>query len=227
MISKEVTMGLITKIAKKVYRSSKTFKKKMQQLNRRLGRFKEQNVSANDANMYMKMIKQFNERNGIEGEELDTNRWYTKEQQKEIRNIINAANANPETSLNYWKETFKKVKELGLNEEKNVNLNFFKKVDEKFGFDNMQEFINFTDNMKRFAQSANIKDILTSEQYQDLVELAEETGYSEEFEVDDLIISEWKKTGKTFESLYNHVFDILMNYQKYGVAAPDVEEEDE
>ena len=220
-------MGLITKIAKKVYRSSKTFKKKMQQLNRRLGRFKEQNVSANDANMYMKMIKQFNERNGIEGEELDTNRWYTKEQQKEIRNIINAANANPETSLNYWKETFKKVKKLGLNEEKNVNLNFFKKVDEKFGFDNMQEFINFTDNMKRFAQSANIKDILTSEQYQDLVELAEETGYSEEFEIDDIIISEWKKTGKTFESLYNPVFDILMNYQKYGVAAPDVEEEDE
>lgn len=220
-------MGLITKIAKKVYRSSKTFKKKMQQLNRRLGRFKEQNVSANDANMYMKMIKQFNERNGIEGEELDTNRWYTKDQQKEIRNIINAANANPETSLNYWKETFKKVKELGLNEEKNVNLNFFKKVDEKFGFDNMQEFINFTDNMKRFAQSANIKDILTSEQYQDLVELADETGYSEEFEIDDLIISEWKKTGKTFESLYNHVFDILMNYQKYGVAASDVEEEDE
>ena len=52
-------------------------------------------------------------------------------------------------------------------------------------------------------------------------------GYSEEFEIDDLIISEWKKTGKTFESLYNHVFDILMNYQKYGVAAPDVEEEDE
>lgn len=227
MISKEVTMGLITKIAKKVYRSSKTFKKKMQQLNRRLGRFKEQNVSANDANMYMKMIKQFNERNGIEGEELDTNRWYTKDQQKEIRNIINAANANPETSLNYWKETFKKVKELGLNEDKNVNLNFFKKVDEKFGFDNMQEFINFTDNMKRFAQSANIKDILTSEQYQDLVEIADETGYSEEFEIDDLIISEWKKTGKTFESLYNHVFDILMNYQKYGVAAPDVEEEDE
>ena len=122
-------MGLITKIVKKVYRSSKTFKKKMQQLNTRLGRFKKQNVSANDANMYMKMIKQFNERNGIEGEELDTNRWYTKDQQKEIRNIINAAHANPETSLNYWKETFKKVKELGLNEEKNVNLNFFKKVD--------------------------------------------------------------------------------------------------
>lgn len=219
-------MALIKKVEKKKYRSSKTFKKQMREINRRFERFDEANLTANDVNMYKKMIKAFNIRNGFSmDEEFDTNRWYTKEQQKEIRALMNAIKANPETSLNYWRETYKKIKELGIAEEKEVNLNFFKKVDAKFNFESEQDFINFSDTMKRYSSSDIIGKILDSDQYRDLVEMADDTGYSEENDIDELIIDEYQRTGKTFVNLYNHVFDILNNFEKFGSVVYDEDEE--
>ncbi len=219
-------MVFIKKVEKKKYRSSKTFKKQMREINRRFERFDEANLTANDVNMYKKMIKAFNIRNGISmDEEFNTNRWYTKEQQKEIRALMNAIKANPETSLNYWRETYKKIKELGIAEEKEVNLNFFKKVDAKFNFESEQDFINFSDTMKRYTSSDIIGKILDSDQYRDLVEMADDTGYSDENDIDELIIDEYQRTGKTFVNLYNYVFDILNNFEKFGSVVYDEDEE--
>lgn len=210
----------------KKFRSSKTFVKQMAAINRRFQRFDEANLSANDVNMFKKMIKAFNIRAGFgESEEFDTKKWYTKEQQKEIRALMAAIRADPETTLNYWRETYKKIKELGLNEEKDVNLNFFKKVNEKFNFESEQDFINFSDTMKRYSSSDIIGKILDSDQYRDLVEMADDTGYSEENDIDELIIKEYERTGKTFVNLYNHVFDILTMYERYGTTNVDEDEE--
>lgn len=205
-------------------KSSKTFKKQMEAINRRLARFEEANLTANNVTMYKNLIKAFNKKHGYgSSEQFNPNKWYTRDEQKEIRALMRAIREDPETKLGYWKDTYKKIKELGVNEDKNVNLNFFVKADEKFDFQDEQEFIDFVDELNRFRSSDIVGKILDSDQYRDLVELAEETGYSEEFDIDELILSEHKKTGKSYVSLYNHVFDILMNYQKYGTVEVDEE----
>ena len=217
-------MGLIKKVSKKKYRSSKTFKKQMEAVNKRLGKFKLNNVTANNVRLFNNLIKSFNKKYKLgEDNVFNTKLWYTKEQQKEIRDIIKAVYADPETSLRYWSDTYKKVKEGDFNKDTEVNLNFFSKINEKFEFEDVQDFIEWSDTMNRFRSSDIIGKILDSEQYYDLVNLADETGYSDEFDIDELIINEFNKTGKRFVSLYNHVFDILMNYEKYGTT--NVEEE--
>ena len=206
-------------------KSSKTFKKQMEAINRRLERFEEANLTANNVTMFKNLIKSFNIKHGYSTDSyFNPNKWYTKDEQKEIRALMRAIREDPETKLGYWKDTYKKIKELGINEENNVSLNFFVKMDEKYNFKNEQEFIDAVDELNRFRSSDIVGKILDSDQYRDLVELAEDTGYSEEFDIDELILSEYKKTGKTYVSLYNHVFDILMQYQKYGTVDMDEEE---
>lgn len=206
-------------------RSSKTFKKQMKTINRRLERFEEANLTANNVTMYRNLIKAFNKKHGYgSSDKFNPNKWYTRDEQKEIRALMRAIREDPETKLGYWKDTYKKIKELGINEENSVSLNFFVKMDEKFDFESEQDFIDAVDQLNRFRSSDIVGKILDSDQYRDLVELAEETGYSEEFDIDKLILDTHSKTGKTYVSLYNHVFDILMNYQKYGTTEMDEEE---
>ena len=216
----------IKKVKKKKYRSSKTFRQLMRRANKRLTMFGRNNVTSNSVRLYQNLIKSFNKKYGISGDNtFNINKWYTKEEQKEIRALIKSIYMDPETSLREWKKTYRKIKDNKIDEyhitededkQQLINLNFFQKIDEKFGIEDLQDYIEWSDTMNRFKSSDIIGKILDSDQYEDLVSLADDTGYSEEFNIDELIIDEYKKTGKTFVSLYNHVFDILMNYEKYG-----------
>ena len=186
----------------------------MQRANKRIEAWAKKNLTSNDINMYKKFIKNFNERLGIEGDEFNTNKWYTKEQQKEIRDIIKAMYANPDTNVKNWTDVYERIKDFKYDEDKDVNVDLFQRLDDMFNFQNEQDFINTVDNLNRWRSSALIREILSSEQYMDLSTYGSDAGLSQG-EVDDMIIECYQKTGLLFESLYNIVFDAIQNYDKY------------
>lgn len=215
-------MQLIQKVEKKKYRSSKTFKKQMERANKRIQAWSKKNLTSNDINMYKKFIKNFNERLGLEGDEFITNKWYTKDQQKEIRDIIKAMYANPDTNVKNWTDVYERIKDFKYDEDKDVNVDLFQRLDDMFNFQNEQDFINTVDNLNRWRSSALIREILSSEQYTDLSSYGSDAGLSQS-EVDDMIIECYQKTGLLYESLYNIVFDAIQNYEKYDYFKPDVD----
>ena len=212
-------------IEKKKYRSSKTFKKQMQRANKRIQAWAKKNLTSNDINMYKKFIKNFNERTGIEGDLFNINKWYTKEQQKEIRDIIKAMYANPDTLVKNWHDAWERIKDFNT-EDKEVNVDLFQKLDDMFDFQEEQDFINTVDHLNRWRSSALIREILLSEQYEDLSTYGSDAGLSQD-EIDNMIIECYQKTGMMFESLYNIVFDAIQNYEKYQYFKPDIDNWDD
>lgn len=223
-------MKLIQNIQKKKYKSSKTFKKKIEAANKRLGQFGKKNLTSNDVKLFQNMIKGFNLRYGIKTdkpEEISTTAWYTKEQQKELRSIINAIYDNPRTSYQYWRTKQKEMLTSGLDPselgESNLNLDMVEKLHDKYGFTEEQEFIDFFDEMDRFRNTSVLSQILDSDEEVDLV------SYGKEMDLDitdihELILNEYQRTGRTHTDLYNTVFDALSNYEKYGTMRGDEEE---
>lgn len=220
-------MKLIQKIQKKKYRSSKTFKKRIEAANKRLGQFGNMNLTSNDVKLFQNMIKGFNLRYGIKTdnpEEISKTAWYTKEQQQELRSIINAIYDNPRTSYQYWRTKQKEMLTSGLDPselgESNLNLDMVEKLHDKYGFTEEQEFIDFFDEMERFRNTSVLSQILDSDEEVDLV------SYGKEMDLDitdihELILNEYQRTGRTHTDLYNTVFDALSNYDKYGTYRGD------
>lgn len=217
-------INLQGKVQKKKYRPSKTFRKQMERANKRIEAWSKKGLTSNDINMYKKFIKNFNERYGIAGEGFNANKWYTKEQQQEIRNIIKAMYKNPDTNVKNWLDTYERIKDFNTD-DKTVNVDLFQKLDDMFDFQNEQDFINVVDHLNRWRSSALIREILTSEQYEDLSQFGSDVGLSQN-EIDDMIIEAYQKTGMMFESLYNIVFDSIQNYEKYDYFAPTVDDWD-
>ena len=223
-------MKLIQKIQKKKYRSSKTFMKRIEAANKRLGHFGKKNLTSNDVKLFQNMIKGFNLRYGIKTdkpEEISKTAWYTKEQQRELRSIINAIYNNPKTSYQYWRSKQNEMLTSGLDPselgESNLNLDMVEKLHDKYGFTEEQEFIDFFDEMERFRNTSVVSKILDSDEERDLVEM----GSSLDLDITDvyeIILDEYQRTGKTHTDLYNLVFTILINYERYGTLRGDEEE---
>ena len=222
-------MKLIKKIQKKKYKISKTFKKRIEAANKRLGQFGKRNLTSNDVKLFQNMIKGFNLRYGIKTdkpEEISKTAWYTKEQQKELRSIINAIYDNPRTSYQYWRAKQNEMLTSGLDPaelgESNLNLDMVEKLHDKYVFTEEQEFINFFDEMERFRNTSVVAKILDSDEERDLVEM----GAALDLDITnvyEIILDEYQRTGKTHTDLYNLVFNILNNYEKYGTMRGDEE----
>lgn len=195
-------------IPRKKYRSSKTFKKQMEAANKRLAAFGKAGFTSNEAMLYQNMIRAFNIKVGLqETDQFDPNKWYTKEQQKEIRDIVKSIYKNKLTSVPYWKKFFKDIKNASPG-SRLADLN------DMFDFQNVQELMTWKDNSERYKSSI-LSEILTSEQYQDLVEYADQVQYKD---IEKKIKEIYKKTGYTKTNLYNTVFKLIEEYDKQQAA---------
>ena len=237
-------------IAPKKYRPSKTFRKMLESTNKRLAAFGKKQLSSNDQQLYLQMIRAFNIRNKLgTSDRLDPNKWYTRAQMKELREFVKSVYANPRTSVRYYSELRKKMQEKKIKpadlarvrEESNLNLDMFQKIMNLFQFQNTQEVINFFDNMNRRKESGFLSYALTSEEYQDLVTQADAAAFdyrdiSDDPKVQDMTREEafekfihdtYKSIkGKRNSDLYSVIFKALDNYEKYGTIKPDEEDED-
>lgn len=215
---------LIQKVEKKKYKSSKTFVKQMKQLTKRLAAFEKRKMPVpNDVRKYQALIKQFNEENNIKGDVLNPNIWYTKEQQKEIRDIIKSVYEENKTSTRYWGRIFKEMKEGDLPENAPI-----KKLENNYDIETVDQLIRTIDALDRSKSSALMSLLLSSD------ELAELAAYADEAEFEDssgvhhlnmdidslesLLYEEYKDSkGKTGESLYKLVYQIIEDYEKFGI----------
>lgn len=227
-VSKDVSKSLknfkkLYKVAKKKYRSAKTFKQKMERANRRIQAWDKKQLTSNDITMFKSMIKQFNIRAGLgDSETFNPNKWYTKEQQNEIRSIIGALYENKDTSVRAWNDLYQKMKSEKVFDNGPVNINLYQKLDDMFDFEDEQQFITTIDNLNRWRYSEIIRQILSSEQYVELSTYGGSVGLSQS-DIDAKIVKIFKETGKTFESLYNVVYEAISNYERFDVFKADYE----
>lgn len=241
-------MALIQKVEKKKYRPSKTFKKMLESTNNRLAAFGKKGLSSNDQQLYLQMIRAFNIRNGFgTSDRLDPNKWYTKEQMKELREFVKSVYDNPRTSVRYYSDIKKKMQERKINpkdlarvrSDAELNLDMFSSIMNQFDFKNTQEVINFFDNMNRRKDSGFMSYALSSEEYQDLVTQANDAGFdyrelsdnpevrklSREEAFDSFVHKNYMEIkGRKNADLYQVIYDALENYEKYGTL--NVDEED-
>lgn len=195
---------MLYKVEKKKYRLSKTFKKRLEAANKRLDRFGKEGLSSNEQKLYKDLIRVFNKKYGLSATDMfDPNKWYTKEQHKELRDLVESIYKEPKTSTRYWKKFYKDLKE-GKNKR-------LKDLQDQFNFESEQDVIDFVDNMERFKSAALLQTILSSDQYQELVSYATKAMYRD---VDKKLAEIYTKTGATKENLYNLMFDAIQSYEK-------------
>ena len=192
------------KVEKKKYKLSKTFKKRVEAANKRLARFEKQGLSSNEQKMYQDLIRMFNQKHGISDENtFNPNRYYTKEQRKEMQELIEGIYKEPKTDTRYWKKFYKEVQE---GEDKRL-----KGIQDQFDFKTEQELISFIDNMERFKQAALMQTVLSSDQYEQLHLKASRAGFKD---LDKRLAEIYTKTGATKENLYNLMYDVIKKYEK-------------
>lgn len=136
--------------------------------------------------------------------EFNTRLKLTEDQQEELEQIAFSA---VEQDIYYedWQPLFSENTNIE-DEEKGIQT--FESLRGQYGIDTYQDFIDFYESMNRFKNDRYLTSIMTSDQYAELVNFAEENGLTEDY-VREAAIFEYSLSGSTGGDLYDFIYQSI------------------
>ena len=193
--------------AKERRKEQERLRKEMEQVNKQFKKWDKKNLHSNDVELFKNQIEIFNATYGYDTDLFVPNMPLNQNVEDQIKNLIKAIKDRPELNVEYYEDLYRKMQDdTPTNDRRLRNLRDLK---DEFDLDSVQDVIDFLDRHERYMSNAEIKDILSSDQYQDLsVYGVFSLGYSQA-EVDYYILSEYAASGRKYVDLYNSVFSLL------------------
>ena len=157
---------------------------------------------SNAVRMVESELKDFYEsigKNPKQENRFNTRLKLTEEQAEELYSIAQQA---LESDI-YFEDYEYKYEGFDKIEEKDIKK--FESLEGRYGIDTFQDFIDFTDMMKRFKNDRLMNSILSSSQYASLVRQAESHGMDED-ELEEHIYFEYSLQGIEYDDLYEFIY---------------------
>lgn len=167
-------------------------------LNRRLNQWDDEGLENNLVKETRENLELFYDKYGIETDDnyFATNIHLSPEAEEEFERIMDAFGDKAGSSVNEMKRKYEEQSD---------------EFKERFGVESMEDYIEFTDNMKNAMSNEMIKDIISSEEIAELYSIASNRQISAD-DVDYMLMMEYQSGGKTFESLYNQILGAIEAY---------------
>lgn len=192
--------------AKERRKEQERLRKEMEQVNKQFKKWDKKNLHSNDVELFKNQIEIFNATYGYDTDLFVPNMPLNQNVEEQIKNLIKAIKDRPELNVEYYEDLYRKMQDdTPTNDRRLRNLRDLK---DEFGLDSVQDVIDFLDRHERYMSNAEIKDILSSDQYQDISSYGGSKGYSQD-EIDYYILAEYSATGRKFVDLYNSVHSLL------------------
>ena len=184
-------------------------------LNAQLNEWAAEGMTSNDVRLFEGMLSDFYDKYDLSVKNKARFTWQknmTQDQVDELFQIAQQMADDPYTDL----ETYKEMEEEGWedigtqNTYDKINLDAFQKINDQLGgyIDDLQDYVDFIDNMNNFKSNALLSSILESNQVAELYALGSWQALDES-EVNRLIAMEYNATGKTGDRLYETIWEAI------------------
>ena len=179
---------------------SREYKDMFNSINQSLDSFDKSGIHSNASELMKNEISNFYASIGKDvknDERINLNVKLTDEQQEQFNSmILNMAQDEQQLDFDKIIEGFK-----------NQN------PDNQFYFDNIQDYVNFIDNMNKYKSSSSLSSIFSSDQWQALNSYGQSKGFLED-DIENIIWTTYSETGLTYDSLYNEIMNTMLDIEK-------------
>lgn len=197
--------------AKQKRKEEMQLRKDMERINKELKRWDKFGLTSNDLELYKTTIEQFNDQLGYDTEFFVPNMPFNASLKEEAQKIVNQIKNNNELNVDYFRNLYKEMNaDTPTTDNRLRNLRDLK---DEFSINSVQDLINFVDRMERYKTAAEIRNILSSDQYEELSSYAASKGMTQD-DIDTEILKSYNKSGRTFNDLYNIVYRTLQTMGK-------------
>lgn len=195
--------------SKRTRQLPKYLKKQIERANKKIKEWLNAGLSSNELRMAQKFFKDFykaNKKRVKNTDLLSANILVTRREQQEYQQIVNYILSDDFDTPTERQKQNKKLRDYW--EDKQPVQDRFADAQDKYGVEDEQDYIDFTDDMKRVNNDRMLASILSSDQWAILRGYGQR--YNMSFEkIQEIALDIYNRSGKTYDSLFNEVLSSI------------------
>jgi hypothetical protein len=193
----------------RIYRSiPKYMQKKAERVNKMLNAWDAAGLTSNDLELAKELLSDFYEDIGKTPKDMERASEHIKlnrGDKEEYNKILDFIIYNDEIDLS--RRTLKN--EIIKTKWKQGNFDAFEKIKDEYEYiEDEQDYINFIDRMNKTKNNRVLSILMDSDQFAEAYSTGSSKGLKET-KINKYIMKEYNKDGKTFDSLFEHIIEII------------------
>lgn len=195
--------------SKRTRQLPKYLKKQIDRANKKIKAWLDVGLSSNELRMAQKFLKDFYKANKkrVKNEDIiSKNILVTRREQREYQQIVNYVLSDEFDTPTERQLNNKKLRDYW--EDKKPVQDRFEDAQDKYGVEDEQDYIDFTDDMNRVNNDRMLSSIMSSDQWAILRGYGQR--YNMSFEkIQEIALDIYNRSGKTYDSLFNEVLSSM------------------